>query len=87
MSQYSYLDELIIAEALVIDLNEVLHTTDRNKAENICRQLRNLAARLLRKLQQYEDFYEHAEIVAGNVRRVSFLNFDAADSQIRKEQQ
>lgn len=76
MSQYSFLDELIIAESLIIDLNSALHSSDSSRVENICRQLKNSANRILRKVQKYDDFYELSEIVACNVKRQNFLTFD-----------
>lgn len=76
MSQYSFLDELIIAEGLVIDLNSALHSADSSRVEYVCRQLKNSANRILRKVQKYDDFYEHAELVACNVHRQNFLTFD-----------
>lgn len=76
MSQYSFLDELIIAESLIIGLNSALHSSDAYSVKNVCNQLKNSANRILRKVQKYEDFYEHAEIVAGNVHRQNFLIFD-----------
>lgn len=76
MSQYSFLDELIIAESLVIALNSALHSSDSSSVKNVCNQLKNSANRILRKVQKYEDFYEHSEIVACNVHRQNFLTFD-----------
>lgn len=75
MSQYSFLDELIIAEGCVSNLNSALHSCDSQKVEYACKELRNVAGRILRKLRAYEDFYEHSEAVAGGVQRVPFINF------------
>lgn len=55
MSQYSFLDELIIVESLAIDLNSALHTENPARVEDVCRQLRNSANRIIRKLQEYKD--------------------------------
>lgn len=79
MSKYSFLDELIIVESLAHVLNAALYSTDSSRVEDICRDLKNTANRILRKVQKYDEFYEHAEIVAVNVRRQSFINFDKVE--------
>jgi hypothetical protein len=85
MNKYSFLDELIIVEGIVSDLNSALSSTNMNKVEDACRQLKNASNRILRKLQKYDDFYEHAEIVSFGVRRQTFIDFDKSDSQTGKE--
>ena len=76
MSQYSFLDELIIAETIVLDLRDALYTKDSAKVIYICRQLHNSAARILRKVEKYEAFREHAEAVAPWTKGTTFIEFD-----------
>lgn len=85
MSYYSFLDELIIAEGIVSELGRVLRTKNSSEAYDVCRQLRNSATRIMRKIKAYDDFREYAEAVAPWTKGVSFLEFDSL-GEYRKEQ-
>lgn len=81
MSKYSFLDELLIAEGIVNNLNAALYTKDSARVYDLCREMRNSAMRIMRKVEAYNSFREHAELVAPWTKGVSFIEFDKHDGK------
>lgn len=64
MRKYSFSEECDNLDKCARDMREALRKVDLHKANHICCELQNAAARLFRKLERYEEYLEWANSVA-----------------------
>lgn len=64
MSKYSFLEECDNLDRCAREMREALRKVDLYKAHLLCFELQNAGARLLRKIDKYEEYVEWAQSVA-----------------------
>lgn len=64
MSKYTFSEECDNLDRCAREMREALRAGDTHKANHICCELHNAAARLMRKIEKYDDWCELVDTIA-----------------------